>query len=82
VNQLIKHLGKRSFRSKDIVRIDTHRHTHQTDCSTRTTEVIGKHIKLEMWANAQRDGRPANIGGALCSTPQSFADAHYYSAVQ
>jgi len=23
-----------------------------------------------------------NIGGALCSTPQSFADAHYYSAVQ
>jgi len=44
-----------------------------------------------MWANAQRDGRgPApnvmaalpNIGGALCSTPQSLADAHYYSAVQ
>jgi len=29
--------------------------------------------KLEMWANAQRDGRPAeqlNIGGALCSMPQ------------
>jgi len=23
-----------------------------------------------------------NIGGALCSTPQSFADAQYYSAVQ
>jgi len=23
-----------------------------------------------------------NIGGALCSTPQSMADAHYYSAVQ
>jgi len=22
-----------------------------------------------------------NIGGALCSTPQSLADAHYYSAV-
>ena len=21
-----------------------------------------------------------NIGGALCSTPQSLADAHYYSA--
>jgi len=31
-----------------------------------------------MWANAQRDGRPPNIGGALCSTPQSLADAHYY----
>jgi len=35
-----------------------------------------------MWANAQRDGRLPNIGGALCSTPQSLADAHYYSAVQ
>jgi len=23
-----------------------------------------------------------NIGGALCSTPESLADAHYYSAVQ
>ena len=23
-----------------------------------------------------------NIGGALCSTPQSLADAHYWSAVQ
>jgi len=31
-----------------------------------------------MWANAQRDGRPANMGGALCSTPQSLAGAHYY----
>jgi len=25
---------------------------------------------------------PLNIGGALCSTPQSMADAHYDSAVQ
>ena len=24
----------------------------------------------------------SNIGGALCSTQQSLADAHYYSAVQ
>jgi len=23
-----------------------------------------------------------NVGGALCSTPQSLADAHYSSAVQ
>jgi len=23
-----------------------------------------------------------NTGGALCSTPQSLADAHYWSAVQ
>jgi len=26
--------------------------------------------QLEMWANAQRDGRLPNIGGAVCSTPQ------------
>ena len=31
-----------------------------------------------MWANAQHDGTLPNIGGALCSTPQSLADAHYY----
>jgi len=38
-----------------------------------------------MWANAQRDGRPAAlpiIGGALCSMPQSLPDAHYLTAVQ
>ena len=34
-----------------------------------------------MWANAQRDGALPNIGGALCSTPQSLADAHYFSAL-
>jgi len=32
-----------------------------------------------MWANAQR--ALPNTGGALCSTPQSLADAHS-SAVQ
>jgi len=35
-----------------------------------------------MWANAKRDGALPNIGGALCSTPQSLADAQYWSAVQ
>jgi len=36
-------------------------------------------IIIRMWANAQRDGRDAlpNISGALCSMPQSLADAHY-----
>jgi len=33
--------------------------------------------KLEMWANARRDGRPAEYRWRLCSTPQSLADAHY-----
>jgi len=32
--------------------------------------------KLEMWANAQRDGRPVEHSGALCSTPQSLAGTH------
>jgi len=40
-------------------------------------EIIRIQYKLEMWANAQRDGCPPNIGGALCSTPQSLADTHY-----
>ena len=42
-------------------------------------QIISKHdIGLtRMWANVQPDGRPADIGGALCSTPQSLADAHY-----
>ena len=30
-----------------------------------------------MWANAQRDVALPNIGSALCSPPQSLADAHY-----
>jgi len=30
-----------------------------------------------MWANAQRDGRPAEYGGALCLTPQCLAAANY-----
>jgi len=39
--------------------------------------------RTRMCANANRDDRlPVNIGGALCSTPQSMADAHYQNAVQ
>ena len=30
--------------------------------------------KTRMWADAQRDGTLPNIGGALCSAPQSLAD--------
>jgi len=36
-----------------------------------------KQDKTRMWANAQRDGALPNIGGALCLTTQSLADAHY-----
>jgi len=41
------------------------------DCIVTTTHAT------RMWANAQRDGRPAKHGGAFCSAPQSLADAHY-----
>jgi len=40
-----------------------------------STEDLCKKTKTRMWANARCDGRPA-IGGVLCSTPQSLADAH------
>jgi len=33
--------------------------------------------RTRMWANAQRDACLPNIGGTLCSTPQSVSDAHY-----
>ena len=35
-----------------------------------------------MWANAHVMVALPNIGGALCSTPQSLADAHYWNAAQ
>ena len=49
-----------------------------------TAEVRRGKEELEMWANAnaKRAAALPNIGGALCSTPQSLADAYYYSAVQ
>ena len=34
--------------------------------------------ELETWANANVMVTLPNIGGALCSTPQSLADAQYY----
>jgi len=35
-----------------------------------------------MWANAHVMAALPNIGGALCSTPQTLADTKYWSAVQ
>jgi len=31
-----------------------------------------------MWANTQLDAALPNIGGALCSKPQSLADTQYW----
>jgi len=38
--------------------------------------------KLEMWANAQRDGRPAEYRWRPVFNAAKCADAHYSSAVQ
>jgi len=38
--------------------------------------------QLEMWANANVMAALPDIGGALCSMPQSLADAHYLTAAQ
>ena len=38
---------------------------------------VANRTQLEMWVNAQLMVALPNIGGALCSTPQSLADAHY-----
>ena len=40
------------------------------------------HLKLECGPMPNVMAALPNIGGALCSTPQSLADAHYWSAVQ
>jgi len=41
-----------------------------------------KHTKLECGPIPNVMVALPNIGGALCSTPQSLADAHYLTAVQ
>jgi len=46
------------------------------------TQVHRTQFTTRMWANANVMAALTNIGGALCSTPQSLADAHYYSAMQ
>jgi len=41
-----------------------------------------KNLKTtRMWANANVVVALPNIGGVLCSTPQSLADTHYLTAV-
>jgi len=46
-------------------------------CKDHSTNINNMN-NTRMWEDAHRDGRPAllNIGGALCSTPRSLADAH------
>jgi len=41
--------------------------------------IVQYHNEIRLWANAKPNVMAAlpDIGGALCSTPQSLADAHY-----
>jgi len=41
------------------------------------TTLTWTYVKIEMWANAQRDGRPAEYRWRLSLTQQSLSDAHY-----
>jgi len=41
-----------------------------------------EHVKLECGPMPNVMADLPNIGGAICSTPQSLADAQYCSAVQ
>jgi len=41
-----------------------------------------KHGRTTMWPMPNVMAALPNIGGALCLTPQSLADAHYQSALQ
>jgi len=46
------------------------------------SDTIATYYKLECGPMPNVMATLPNIGDALCSTPQSFADAHYYSAGQ
>jgi len=54
-----------------------HTFTNQNECTTTKN----KH-KLECGPMLNVMAVLANIGGALCSSPQSLADAHCWSTVQ
>jgi len=43
---------------------------------------MSKQVKLEGGPMSNMMIALPNTGGALCSTPQSLADAHYLTAVQ
>jgi len=53
--------------------------TSQRECIVLA---LKNRVKLEMWANANVMVALPKISGALCPTPQSLADADYFTAVQ
>jgi len=51
-------------------------------CSTFLCRDTSSESLTRMWANAQRDGRPAEYRWRPMFNAAKLADAHYYSAVQ
>ena len=58
----------------------------QTDCAVfRAFDKVNRHNTIQQLERGSMPNVMAalpNIGGTLCSTPQSLADAKYWSAVQ
>jgi len=53
------------------------------DIQSATAEIRrGKKETTRMWANAQRDGRPAEYRWRPLFNAATLADAHYWSAMQ
>jgi len=76
MNQLrAKYLGQMSFLSK-------FRRLKRCVKTIVTTYNCNSKNQLECGPMPNVMAALPNIGGALCSTPQSLADAHYQSAVQ
>ena len=57
-------------------------HGDNSDVSIDAIVALAKQQQLECGPMPNAMAALPNIGGALCSTPQSLADAHYQSAVQ
>jgi len=56
--------------------------SHTTLWKADNFHLIENSTKLECGPMPNMMAALTNIGGALCSTPQSLADAHYHSGVQ
>jgi len=52
-------------------------HCRAISSQLRHVLTIGKNVLTRMWVNANVMAALPNIGGGLCSTTQSVADAHY-----
>jgi len=52
------------------------------DISIDAIVALAKQKQTTMWANAQRDGRPAEHCWRPLFNAAKFADAHYLTAVQ